>query len=639
MRTPPTWILTCLIAVGLATVAPRGEAAPTLQSDPAVTRAQEVRLFGQSALKRLEGLVAGRGIEGTAATQVFTPYGQIVWRVVRDEQDPPDRHVFYQQTLQPDQDWAYSLEARYQRAGIEVRGGLIAVHYIGEVAEFIIGAQFSQIQILGAPLITQARDAFERTQGALVTRPGFEAALWHGWPHEFVLQLQAHTELILVSDGDDNLFRFGWDVPTVDANGHPYHVLLDATTGEIVSVEDRLMDGVCGAQTGRPQVGAVGIPQNPNIALQGNRNLWATTTTERPGFTHEGHRLNGGAGVPELEVYYGTTSSAYWCDDGTLYGLLALNVVNGYPRFDNYIVNPPMLNNPNYPDYNLYPGKAAADAMWFTHVTMSRLNSSPFNWNSYDGAGSIARNTVNFPVEADNAAFRPIQDGGRNDVVVNPRKNQMYSYSSCLDVIAHEWGHGIANSRGLPYSGVQAQLHEGFADVIGHMIERYSQPSGGGPEHADWIMGEDNPAANQNGWPYFRRVDQAYNGERYVFYLHSQDHPGDQDSHARGNALGVAYMLLTNGGTNPDCRFQNCSTPTPALGRDKASLIFFKTLTTYLTSNTTWSMLVDEAKYAAYRNYRNCPGSWGLAEQQAVVQAFLAIGYSSVGFYYDCSSP
>lgn len=56
-----------------------------------------------------------------------------------------------------------------------------------------------------------------------------------------------------------------------------------------------------------------------------------------------------------------------------------------------------------------------------------------------------------------------------------------------IDVVGHEYGHGIADeSGGLLYSGEACALHESFADINGHMIEHYRDSA-----KANWYIGEE----------------------------------------------------------------------------------------------------------------------------------------------------
>ena len=145
--------------------------------------------------------------------------------------------------------------------------------------------------------------------------------------------------------------------------------------------------------------------------------------------------------------------------------------------------------------------------------------------------------------------------------------------ASALDVIAHEWGHGVSGMSAnfisqctQPQNDVQCQLNEGFADVIGHVVEKLRQPAGTGPEQdSDWTMHEDNAFSGYargalddgtagHDWFGIRIVNGQRVFRTFNHFVHRDDQPAGQLQHERGNQLAMALRLLADGGSNPIVR-------------------------------------------------------------------------------------
>jgi len=61
-----------------------------------------------------------------------------------------------------------------------------------------------------------------------------------------------------------------------------------------------------------------------------------------------------------------------------------------------------------------------------------------------------------------------------------------------LDVVGHEMSHVFTQySSNLTYQDESGALNEAFSDIMGASIEFFFQPIGGGPNKADWLIGED----------------------------------------------------------------------------------------------------------------------------------------------------
>ncbi len=472
-------------------------------------------------------------------------------------------------------------------------------------------------------------------QGEAAVQPEFHAADRSTWTPDLVEGQIKAAKLLLWNDGMTASWRYAWEVPTLDAFGLGYRIVMDAGTGQVLELQPTAVDHTCSPSSNTNEA-ATANPQNPSIL---NRSLWATPASDRgAGFVAEAHRAPT-YGVPDIQIFHGTDSPK--CNGNGWYELLPLpQGTDGKPLYDGASGNP-------------YPGSVAGDAMWFTYETMQTLHN--LGRNGWDGAGGNApvvvdahypfwyHDAANFHRDAD--AYAPA-----NSVAVLKTVTRPYALSAAIDIIGHEWGHGVIfTSANFDRSTtVGAQLHEGFADVIGYITEFDNQVPGSGPERADWKAGEDS--FSNGHWD--RCVDDAVwrswvsTDRRY--YFHKNDHTTDPkatEAHNRGNMLPVAFRLLDVGGHNPICSRpgwsgEDCNVSVAGQGFYKAKRIFFHTLTHFCTSTTQWEDLPDLMMFAAFRLYGHCtpgkPGNPALAEQHAVNDAFTAIGYPGPGDYYEC---
>ncbi|GLZ36996.1 M4 family metallopeptidase [Actinokineospora sp. NBRC 105648] len=156
-----------------------------------------------------------------------------------------------------------------------------------------------------------------------------------------------------------------------------------------------------------------------------------------------------------------------------------------------------------------------------------------------------------------------------------------------IDVVGHEMTHGVtAATANLNYSGESGGLNESASDIFGTMVE-FSANNASDP--ADYYIGEklrmpsgyfrrmDNPAADGNSLGCWRstagQVDVHYSsgiGNRW-FYLASE-----------GTGSKTIGGLSHTGGT---CN----STTFAGIGRDKAAAVFYRALSTYMTSTTNYA--------------------------------------------------
>ncbi|MEP6798026.1 MAG: M4 family metallopeptidase, partial [Lapillicoccus sp.] len=162
-----------------------------------------------------------------------------------------------------------------------------------------------------------------------------------------------------------------------------------------------------------------------------------------------------------------------------------------------------------------------------------------------------------------------------------------------LDVAGHEMSHGVTeNTAGLVYTGDAGGLNEATSDIFGTSVEWFANNPSDVP---DYLIGE-KINLNGNGTP-LRYMDKpSKDGASKDCWSSSL---GGLDPHYSSGPLNHWFYLASEGSgaktingvayNSPTC---NASTVTP-VGRDKAEKIWYRTLSTYLTSSS---------NYAAARN-------------------------------------
>lgn len=106
-----------------------------------------------------------------------------------------------------------------------------------------------------------------------------------------------------------------------------------------------------------------------------------------------------------------------------------------------------------------------------------------FGRDSLDGAGRPLEATVHYGRNYDNAFW----NGER--MVFGDGDGEIFgSFTSCIDIVGHELGHGVIESTaGLAYRNQSGALNESIADVIGVLTKQFVL--GHTSAEADWLIG------------------------------------------------------------------------------------------------------------------------------------------------------
>ncbi|MER8184584.1 M4 family metallopeptidase [Kitasatospora sp. NPDC094015] len=190
-----------------------------------------------------------------------------------------------------------------------------------------------------------------------------------------------------------------------------------------------------------------------------------------------------------------------------------------------------------------------------------------------------------------------------------------------LDVAGHEMSHGVTSRTAkLNYSGESGGLNEATSDIMGTLVEWYAaNPADPG----DYLIGEEIVKPGF-GKPALRFMDQPSKDTKSADCWSSS--VGGLDVHySSGVANHFAFLLAEGSGArvvggvaynSPTC---NGSTVT-GIGRDKLGKIWYRALTTYMTSTTNYA----GARTATLKAATDLYGA-GSAEYAAVAAAWSAV--------------
>jgi Zn-dependent metalloprotease len=203
-----------------------------------------------------------------------------------------------------------------------------------------------------------------------------------------------------------------------------------------------------------------------------------------------------------------------------------------------------------------------------------------------------------------------------------------------LDVAGHEMSHGVTeNTAGLNYSGDAGGLNEATSDIFGTAVEFYTNNSKDVP---DYFIGE---------------ILNLYGTGRPLRWMdkpsrdgHSDDcwstSTGGKDPHYSSGPLNHWFYLASEGsgaktinGVSYDSPTCNGS-PVTGIGRDKAEKIWYRTLSTKLTSGSTYA----DARNGAINSAKELYGG-SSAECQGVAATFSAIAVQAGSAACDGGTP
>jgi Zn-dependent metalloprotease len=252
---------------------------------------------------------------------------------------------------------------------------------------------------------------------------------------------------------------------------------------------------------------------------------------------------------------------------------------------------------------------AGVDAQYGTNMTWDYYN-QVHGRNGIFGNGTGSYNRTHYGSNYVNAFW----DGTK--MTYGDGDGVNYGPLVSLDVAGHEMSHGVTeNTAGLTYSGESGGLNEATSDIFGTMVEFFAaNPNDPG----DYLIGEEFDLKNHVG---FRRMDNPIaDGSSPNCY---STNTKNLDVHYSSGVANHFFYLLAEGSgaktiggvahNSPTC---NGSTIV-GIGRDAAQKIWFRALTVYMTSGTTYSQARTATLNAAQdlyglgsTNYNTVAAAW-----------------------------
>ncbi|MFF4260148.1 M4 family metallopeptidase [Streptomyces sp. NPDC001663] len=172
-----------------------------------------------------------------------------------------------------------------------------------------------------------------------------------------------------------------------------------------------------------------------------------------------------------------------------------------------------------------------------------------------------------------------------------------------LDVAGHEMSHGVtSNTAGLDYSGESGGLNEATSDIFGTGVEFYA---GNSSDVGDYLIGE-KIDINGDGTP-LRYMDEPDKDGGSADSWYSG--VGNLDVHYSSGPANHMFYLLSEGSGTKTINGVTYNSPTSdgvavaGIGRAAALQIWYKALTTYMTSSTNYAGARTAALNAAAALY------------------------------------
>lgn len=208
---------------------------------------------------------------------------------------------------------------------------------------------------------------------------------------------------------------------------------------------------------------------------------------------------------------------------------------------------------------------------------------------------------------------------------------QHAQYAASLDVVAHEFSHGVTDySSDLIYEFQPGALNESFSDIAGHAAEFFWHPAGTGIYQADWLNGEDAfPSYNygiSRGYVRSAADPNLYSQTDWYFgpdpchlsqYYNLPFNIDRGGVHLNCTIYPHAFYLLAAGGTN---RVSGISVS--GIGLENATKIYYRAWVHYLTKRSQFIGAANAVLQSAYDLYGGSS-----SEYLQAIRSMEAIGW------------
>ncbi|MET9731044.1 M4 family metallopeptidase [Streptomyces sp. NPDC006458] len=305
-------------------------------------------------------------------------------------------------------------------------------------------------------------------------------------------------------------------------------------------------------------------------------------TTGKELFHYQAVQTGSGTSQYSGTVTIGTTlsGSAYQMDDPTR---------GGHKTYD--------MNNSTYGGGTLFTD---ADDTWGDGLASNRQTAAvdahygaQLTWDYYQsvhGRNGIRNDGVAAPsrVHYDSAYVNAFWDDYCFCMTYGDGRNNLKPLTQ-IDVAAHEMTHGVtSNTAGLVYSGESGGLNEATSDIMATAVELWANnPSDPG----DYLLGEKIDIRG-DGNP-LRYMDQPSKDGKSKDAWYSGI--GGIDVHYSSGVANHWFYLASEGSGSKILNGVTYNSPTSdglsvtAIGRDAAAKIWYRALTTYMTSSTSYA--------------------------------------------------
>jgi Zn-dependent metalloprotease len=247
-------------------------------------------------------------------------------------------------------------------------------------------------------------------------------------------------------------------------------------------------------------------------------------------------------------------------------------------------------------DGNYGPGTTAAGANSAVSLLVSRVHFGASYNNAFWNGSNMTYG------DGDGSSFTPL---------------------TTIDICGHEMTHGVTErTAALTYSKESGALNEAMSDIMGSMVELYSD--GGVVSGDTWKIGEDAYTPGTSG-DALRRMDNPNavgDPDHYSLRLYPgtcTPNSSTNDNcgvHTNSSIVNHTYYLNAAGGTN-----RVSGVAVPGIGTSAAEKIWYRALTVYMTSGTTFSGARTATLSAATDLY-----GASSAQYNSVATAWCAVG-------------
>jgi Zn-dependent metalloprotease len=236
--------------------------------------------------------------------------------------------------------------------------------------------------------------------------------------------------------------------------------------------------------------------------------------------------------------------------------------------------------------------------------------------DSYNNAGATLRSSVHYSSRYNNAFWN-----GSQMVYGDGDGSQFGPFSRSLDVVAHELTHAVTEySANLVYQNESGALNEASSDILGAAAEAWKY---GVIDSRTWKIGEDcyTPATANDALRYMN--NPTADGSSYDYYPERYTGTGDYGGvHINSGIANLAVYLMSVGGSHPRGKTTTVVAAldaTPMTSLNMAAKIWYRALTTYMTSSTNFAGARTATVQAATDLY-------GAAAATIVGNAWTAVG-------------